>query len=111
MTTEEPTQLDRIEAKVDRVIKLLAPPKLKIDFSSDMNEEQQKKFAEAFKREFTEKDRKRNQRLFLMPEPPQDKPKWGRWKTVAAIVGMALGLAAVAVGSWWLWGVFIRMHV
>lgn len=108
--TSEPNQLDRIEAKLDEVLKLIRRPKLKIDFGNDVSEEQRQKFAEAFKREFTAVDRKRSRNLFLAAEPPA-KPKWGRWKTAAAIVGMALGFAVLAVGSWWLWGVFIRMHV
>jgi hypothetical protein len=37
-------------------------------------------------------------------------PEWGRWKTAAVITGYILGPVALAVGFWWLWEVFTRMH-
>jgi hypothetical protein len=40
----------------------------------------------------------------------EPEPEWGRWKTAAVIVGYVLGLSALAVASWWMWGVFIRMR-
>jgi hypothetical protein len=95
VTAEEPTQLDRIEAKLDEVLRTrLRVPRVDRD---------------AIRREFTAADRERSQLLFLADEPTA-KPKWGRWKTAAATIGLILGFACLAVGSWWLWGVFIRMH-
>lgn len=46
----------------------------------------------------------------IPPKEEQPEPEWGRWKTAAVIAGYVLGPAALAVGSWWMWGVFIRMH-
>jgi hypothetical protein len=92
---KEPTQLDRIEAKLDQ---LLAP---RVPLTSNIDPAE-------IRREWTKSDRQRHQRLFLLPEPPQDKPS--RLKTAAVIAAVILGFAAVAAGSWWLWGVFIRMH-
>ena len=92
---DEPTQLDRIERKLDQLLNTRLRSRVGPAVPT---------------REWKEADRKRHQRLFLLPESPGDKPKASRWKIVAATIGLVLGFAAIVVGSWWLWGVFIRMH-
>lgn len=87
--------LDRIEQKLDQLLNT------RLRFTSSVD-------PDAIRREFTKADRARHQRLFLLPEQPEDKPKWNRWKTAAAVVGLVLGFAAVAALGLWLWVLVIR---
>lgn len=131
MTTEEPTQLDRIEAKLDQIISgrnecaacaeraeeelaeleqwkqefaarhgltgRLTPRPVNHDYDFG-DDEQQKQFAQDIRN------------AVKAEGGHTGKPERDRWKTAIAIAGGVIAFAAVAAGSWWLWGVFIRMH-